>query len=140
MDAYCDFSGLTDFQKYLLSKVKDVFPDATKKFLKEEAAKLKKVVVLNSKSLVKKKTGNYLKGIKTGKVYKYGGSLSSDTCIRVYNNAPHAHLIENGHKTQNGKFVSGRHVLEVSEKRFTPEFNKDCADFLADFTELAAGK
>lgn len=135
-DAYCNFNDLTDFQKDLLSKVKEEFPKETKDFLKAEAKKLKDIVTSNSKTLVKKQTGNYLKGIKTGKVYQYGGSLSSDTCIRVYNKAPHAHLIETGHKTQNGGYVQGKHVLETSEKQFMPEFTKDCADFLEDFTGL----
>ena len=148
VDAYCDFSDLTDFQKNLLAKVKDEFPKETKDFLQAEAKKLQKIAVSTAKTLVKTKTGNYLNGYKTGgkgkkrggfrigNVYQYGGSLSSDTCIRVYNNAHHAHLIETGHKTQNGGYVQGKHVLETSEKQFMPDFTKDCADFLEDFTGL----
>ena len=141
-DVTFDFHELTDFQKKLLAEVKDRFPSETKKFLQEEAKKLKKIVTANSKTLVKKKTGNYLKGIKTGKVYKRGGLLSSDTCIRVYNDAPHAHLIETGHKMENGGRVQGRYVLEKSQNRFNSEFTKDCSAFLEDFTEtcLTGGK
>ena len=134
-DAGFDFKELTQFQKDLLSDIKDAYPDAVKDFLKKEAKKFKKVVVKNSKTMVKKLTGNYIKGIQTGKVYKYGGSLSADTCIRVYNKARHAHLIETGHKTQKGGYVSGRHVLEASKNQFANEFTDDCLDFLIEFTE-----
>ena len=73
-----------------------------KPFLRKEANKLRKQTVNGARRLGKK-TGNYLKSIKRGKVYNYRGSQA----IRVYSYAPHAHLIEEGHRmvTHDGREV-----------------------------------
>ena len=55
--------------------------------------------------------------------------------VRVYSYAPHAHLIEEGHRlvTHDGRevgFVRGRHVFEVAAKEFEPEFYTDLDEML----------
>ena len=64
-------------------------------------------------------------------VYDYRG----DKAIRVYSYAPHAHLIEDGHRmvTHDGRevgFVKGHHVFEVAAEGFEPEFYTDLDDML----------
>ena len=59
-----------------------------------------------------------------------------DKAVRVYSYAPHAHLIEEGHRmvTHDGRevgFVKGHHVFEVAAKGFESEFYTDLDDFLS---------
>lgn len=74
-------------------------------------------------------TGNYKKSIQRGKVWKEDGSMR----IRVYSNAPHAHLIEQGHIVyiKNGyKKVPGREVFIDAQNAFEPDFEDACEDLL----------
>ena len=101
-----------------------------KKFMRQEGSKLLRRTKSEAKR-VKVKTGNYKKSIKRGKVYEYDGAQA----IRVYSTAPHAHLIEDGHRmvTHDGRevgFVPGMHVFEVAGKGFEPEYLADIDDML----------
>lgn len=109
------------------------YPKETKKFLQSQGNKLKVRVKKKAKSKLKEKSGNYLKGFKRGKVYKY--NQEEDT-VRVYNNTSHAHLIEHGHiiKDKTGKehgFKKGYRILEEARTEFQDEFIKN-ADGLID--------
>lgn len=109
------------------------YPKETKKFLQSQGNKLKARVKKKAKSKLKEKSGNYLKGFKRGKVYKY--NQEEDT-VRVYNNMSHAHLIEHGHiiKDKTGKehgFKKGYRILEETRAEFQDEFIKN-ADGLID--------
>ena len=100
------------------------YEKAERRFLQKEGAKLRSKTKAQARKLGKK-TGNYLKSIKRGKVYKYRGDK-----------APHAHLIEEGHRmvTHDGRevgFVKGHHVFEVAAKGFESEFYTDLDDFLS---------
>ena len=105
-------------------------PKTQKKFMRQEGSKLLRRTKSEGKR-VKVKTGNYKKSIKRGKVYEYDGAQA----IRVYSTAPHAHLIEDGHRmvTHDGRevgFVPGMHVFEVAGKGFEPEYLADIDDML----------
>ena len=105
-------------------------PKTQKKFMRQEGSKLLRRTKSEAKR-VKAKTGNYKKSIKRGKVYEYDGAQA----IRVYSTAPHAHLIEDGHRmvTHDGRevgFVPGMHVFEVAGKGFEPEYMADIDDML----------
>ena len=105
-------------------------PQTQKKFMRQEGSKLLRRTKSEAKR-VKVKTGNYKKSIKRGKVYEYDGAQA----IRVYSTAPHAHLIEDGHRmvTHDGRevgFVPGMHVFEVAGKGFEPEYLADIDDML----------
>lgn len=105
----------------------------TKKFLKKEGIKLKNKTISTAKNRVKKKTGNYIKGIKSGKVYEYQGAYA----CRTYSTAPHAHLIEYGHikKDRTGRehgFQRGYHVFGTAQKEFEEEFYQDTEKFIDD--------
>lgn len=117
MDALCE--------DYI--KVARKLPDAEKQMLKEEGRKLRKKTKDGIKrAMLGKKTGNYRKSIKLGKVYKYHGVQA----VRVYSSAPHAHLIEEGHRmvTHDGRevgYVPGYFIFQVAAKEFTPELVED---------------
>ena len=132
-----DMSGLTEFTQDLMNLASKKMPKETRKFLQKEGNKLRAITRKNAKQRVKKKTGNLIKGIKRGKVYKYEGEGLS---VRVYNSSPHAHLIEDGHRlvSKSGKelgFVKGKRVFKDSAESFTSEFVDDCETFINDLLE-----
>lgn len=107
-------------------------PQIEKKFLRQEGTKLLRRTKAEARR-VKVRTGNYKKSIKRGKVYDYDGAFA----VRVYSTAPHAHLIEDGHRmvTHDGRevgFVQGMHVFEVAGKGFETEFLADIDDMLGE--------
>ncbi|CKH08696.1 Uncharacterised protein [Fusobacterium polymorphum] len=124
---------LDELEKEVLRLAKK-YPNETKKFLQKQGNKLKGVAKKIAKSKVKIKTGNYMKGFKRGKYYKWNGE---DDCIRVYNYMPHAHLIENGHiiKDRTGKehgFKKGYFILAQAHNDFYDEFVKSTDDFVGE--------
>ena len=106
------------------------FQRKQKTFLRKEGTKLKSKTVSRARALGRK-TGNYIKSIKRGKVYDYNGAHA----VRVYSAAPHAHLIEEGHRmvTHDGRevgFVPGHHVFEAAGREFETQYLVDVEDFL----------
>ncbi len=106
------------------------FQRQQKAFMRKEGTKLKNKTLRRARTLGRK-TGNYLKFIKRGKVYQYNGAQA----VRVYSTAPHAHLIEEGHRmvTHDGRevgFVPGHHVFEIAGTEFEAQYLTDVDDFL----------
>lgn len=129
-----DFSELTKFEKKLVNMANDTMPKESKKFIKKEVNKLNK---LNKKVYQRKGigevTGNFKRGFKSGKVYKYRGVWSA----RAYNNSPHAHLLNDGymwtpHKGQKGdeRFIPGFHFMEEAARGFESGYYSDIDEFL----------
>lgn len=133
-----DTRELDEFAKSLLEFASSNMQKENVKFLQKEGNKLKKATLNKAKSSVIEDTGEYFKGIKRGKVYKYK-SAKENTSVRVYGNYV-AHLIEYGHrqvthKNQGKKevgFVPGFHIFEKSAKEFESEYNSDCKKFAED--------
>lgn len=159
-DSIFDTRQLDSLHKKMLNIATKEMPRESKKFMKKEGNKLKKVTKSTAKSLVgknknTKKASEYHSSIKSGKVYKYGGVWAN----RVYSSAPHAHLIEYGHRqvlnppkqgsvapigdgkfaqgVRPGKgigkeigFVEGKHVFEQSGKQFESTFASDLEAFV----------
>ncbi len=134
-----DFHELTNFEQDLIKLANDVMPRESKSFLRKEGTKLKRCTLNIAKAKVKKKTGAYYKSIKKGKVYKYNDSLA----VRCYasnakdsdKSAPHAHLIEYGHRlvTKDGReigWVDGKYVFQDAEQEFQSQYFTDCEDFI----------
>ena len=122
---------LEQLEKEVLKLAKK-YPNETKKFLQKQGNKLKSVVKKIAKAKVKTKTGNYMRGFKRGKYYKYN---EEDDCIRVYNYMPHAHLIEKGHiiRDKTGKehgFKKGYFVLEQGHRDYYDKFVKSTDEFV----------
>ena len=57
-----------------LNAVQGLYSKEIKKFMQKEGTKLKNRTLKTAKSTVKKKTGNYFKGVKRGKYYKHDGT------------------------------------------------------------------
>ena len=136
--ALFEFDGLDEFTE-TTQLIKKTYPKEIKKFMQKEGNKLKKKTLQTARSSVGKKTGNYEKGIKRGKYYKYNEIDS----IRVYSGSPahHGHLIEYGHKIvthsgeDTGKTVKGYHIFKTSADMFESTYNKDCENFADKITE-----
>jgi hypothetical protein len=132
-----DIKELDEYSIKLLKLAEKTMPKECNKFMKIEANKLNSKAKNKARKEIKKKTGNYMKGFKRGKkIYEYGDVKYN---IRVYNNAPHAHLIEYGHeivghkpdKKQSG-YVKGKFILENASKEFENDFAKDTYDLVDD--------
>ena len=113
-----------------------------KKFLNKQGNKGKKISLKVAKAKVKKKTGTYHKRIKKGKVYK---DDNGNWGVRIYSNAPHAHLIEDGYdlvkggkKGKGGKVigkVKGKKVFSKFEKDYAKNFHKECENLVDELLE-----
>lgn len=88
-----DASDLSDLENQLLKLANEQYPKEAKSFLRTQGNKAKTRLRNKTKAVTKKKTGNLLRGIDKSAPKLYEGSFQ----IRVYNKAPHAHLIEHGH-------------------------------------------
>lgn len=134
-----DFTELADFEKKLVNLANDKMPKESKKFIKKEANKLNKKNKSAYKSKgIEEKTGNLIKGFKSGKAYKFNGAWSA----RAFNNSPHAHLLDKGfiwkpHKGQTGKekFIPGFNFMEDARRSFESEYFKDVDEFIDDVLE-----
>lgn len=114
-----ELSGLTEFQRDLLKTSRNAQKQMPK-VMRKIGSKARVEVAKKSRKLIKKKTGNYHKGWKRGKVF-----IGTDgaTTVRVYNGQPHAHLLEDGHRmvTKDGRevgFVPGKKPLEKGMQEF----------------------
>ena len=128
-----DITELSDFGQEILKTATTEMPKIAKSFLKGEANQLRNKAKKKARKELKEKTGNYIQGFTTGKVYPYG---DTEYNIQVKNTAPHAHLIEEGHDmvTHDGRkvgFVPGKHILENSAIEFEETFAKDIENKLA---------
>lgn len=114
-------NGLTDFQRDLFDVATREVPNEAPKLMRKIGSKARTKVAKKGRSLVKKKSGTYHKKWKRGKVFVgYQGEL----VVRVINSAPHAHLIEDGHRmvdhegNETGDFVPGKKVLDKGIREF----------------------
>lgn len=127
------FEELSEYKQDILEKIAVKYPKETEKFLKEQGKNLSKVQKRIAKQDVgtSKKYGSksYHKSFKVGKIFDYEGEKS----IRAYNSSRHEHLVEKGHKTENGKFVQGRYVMKSSQNEFKSDFYKAADEFITDF-------
>jgi hypothetical protein len=132
-----DVTELFGFADQLLAMAEKKMPKETRKFIQAEGNKLRRATLAKAKLLTKHKTGNYIAGIKRGKVYKFEGDA---TAVRVYGSSPHAHLIEYGHRnvTKSGKevgFTKGVRVFERTRKDFEDVFVQDCDVFIDELLD-----
>lgn len=135
-----DLRELDALNAQFLDLAQKQYPKEAKKFLRDEANVARKKLRANTKAATKKKTGNLLRGIDRGPVKKYQGDFQ----IRVYNNAPHAHLIEHGHVLwANGKetekFVPGKHVAAKTVTEMKETFPQDADRFVDDLLDKGLG-
>lgn len=102
-----DHKELVKLSKDLLKLAGTTYPAEAQRFLKDQANQARVRLRKNTQAVTRKKTGNLLRGVNRGKAHTYAGSWQ----IRVYNKAPHAHLIEHGHVMAGS---DGRPILNAS--------------------------
>ena len=125
--------GIDEFSD-AIELIRKNYPKEVKRFMQSEGTKLKNKTVKKARTAVGKKTGNYEKGIKRGKYYKYAPTGADR--IRVYSGKPahHGHLIEYGHDmvTSGGKKVGrvqGYHIFKNAADEFEDRYEKDSEKF-----------
>jgi hypothetical protein len=127
--------GLTKFQKDLIQIAEVDLPKESKQIMRKIGSKARTQVARKARREVKKKTGNYHKKWKRGKVFK---GREGDLVVRVFNSSPHGHLIEDGHRlvTHDGEeigFVPGKKVLDKGIREFDSSGKKE--EMLVDWLD-----
>ena len=144
MDGFI-FDEIGDLEKDILNLAKEQFPKETQKFVMEEAKKGKEIAKNIAQTELKKKTGRYMKGFRTGK-----SGLKDKFSYKFFNDSPHGHLIEDGHfkvargenKNKGGSrrsgeggakngFVEGKKIFLKAQVQVQTEFAKDVDDFIS---------
>lgn len=114
-----EFEGLSEFQKDLLEVAQIKLPRETNKMMKKAGARLTTHARREARSAVIDDTGTYYKRFKTGKVFK---DSEGKIVVRTINSAPHAHLLEYGHKIVRGGrtvgFAPGRLIMAAAAKNY----------------------
>lgn len=116
--------NLDEFEANLEYMIAEM-PKETYTVLRGTGSKARTIIARKARSLVGKKTGNYYKGFKRGKPYQ---AEDGSYRIRVFNNMPHAHLIEDGHRiigkdgSEHG-FKPGYKVMQKAEKEVEAVWN-----------------
>lgn len=114
------------------------FPKQTEKFMRRQAQAFRDFAKSRAKTEVEKHTGNYLRGFAAGKaVYDWE---DAEYNVRVYNRAPHNHLIELGHelvghrpnKVRIGR-VKAFEVINRAMQSWQGRFESAVEDDLAEF-------
>jgi hypothetical protein len=135
-DASFDVRELDEMATNMLILANRKSPKEYNKFLRKEGSKLARKTKQKARRKVGKKEDIYHKSIKRGKPYRYN---SQERAIRVYSSAPHAHLIEDGHRqVANGVevgFVRGRNVFSDAKEEFEETFISDAEDFVVKLLE-----
>lgn len=119
-----DLTELSEFNTQILRLVHDKYPKEAKNFLRKAGNKMRSNLRSAYKRKTRKKTGNLLKGVMRSPVYIY---RTNEYQVRVYNKAPHAHLIERGHVyywrgRPTDKYVKGRHIVGIESQNFDKTF------------------
>lgn len=123
-----DFSiedkSLDTFMKEL-DDLQRLFPKQAKQMMLRVGNKARTIIVKKARQLVKKKSGNYYKSIKRGRVWV--DQVSGEYKVRTYTRAPHGHLIEKGHRIigKDGEekgFVEGYHVFDKATREIDAQY------------------
>jgi hypothetical protein len=138
-----DTRELDEFNREFILGLAKKFPKDAKKFMRRQGNKMRKEMRNQYKAKTVKRTGNLLKGVMQGRVYVHKDAIS----VRVYNRAPHAHLIEHGHvmadkygkpiTTKSGEeiFVTGKHPAGTAVNKRNRYFYLDAEEFVDEMLE-----
>lgn len=138
-----DLGELEKLNSKLLNLAEEEFPKEAKKFVRRQGSKCETMLKNAYKAGTKKHTGNLLSGVGRGAPFLYNGSYQ----IRVYNNAPHAHLIEHGHvmcgkdgkplRNANGRemWVDGRYLAAGTVNRYKEIYPEEVDKFVDQMLE-----
>lgn len=128
------FDGFDGLDKALLEMVNVKFPYAIRQEVNKLAGELHAAVKEKTPSLdpAKPSTGHLRRHWEIGSVKRVG----DEYVVEVYNNIHYAGHVEYGHRTKNGKFVEGAHMMQISlselEQRLPDELKQWLDDFVAN--------
>ncbi len=98
--------GLDEFERNLSKLIEHDYPEEFKKMVIQIANDLRDTV----KDKTPVKTSRLQDNWFVGDIVKRG----NEYIIEVYNNIEYAEPVEHGHRTKNGGFVEGAHMMEIS--------------------------
>ncbi|MBM7607572.1 hypothetical protein JOD29_000816 [Lysinibacillus composti] len=139
-----ELKGLTDFQKDLLTVAQRKLPKETTKIMRKVGSKARTVVARKARQLVRHQVdendkSDYHRKWKRGKVFR---GENGEWVVRVINSAPHAHLIEEGHRqvTKDGRevgFTNGKFPLDKGMREFdgSGQYEHMLSEWLDDMLE-----
>lgn len=100
------FEGLDEFEAALTKHIEVTYPEKFKEMVITIALELQSTVAERTPV----RTTNLQTNWKVGDIIKKG----DEYYIEVYNNEEYAEPVEFGHRTTNGGFVAGAHMMEIS--------------------------
>ena len=132
-----DYSEVSDFNKEMLDLIENKYPKEAKKFISRAGNAFRAEMKAGYKKHTVRRTGNLLRGVTRGRAYIYNGDSYQ---VRVYNKAPHASLIERGHKLYikgkpTDKFVRGKHIVGNTILEFNSKFVELADKFVDDLLD-----
>lgn len=136
MSVNFDFSQLSSFEVKVVNMLNQQSRES-RQLMNTLGSGLAREIRKVARKKTKMKTGNLRKGIRKGKAYYYNKERSFE--VRVHEYAPHAHLVEYGHKmltklkkpVKNGySFVRGKGFIKDAEKTYETAFVKDVDKFV----------
>lgn len=115
-----EFQGLTEFQEDLLEVAQKEMPNEMQKVMRKVGNRGATWARREARAKLKSQpTGNYMKGIKSGRPFI---DNEGKIVVRILNTAPHAHLIEYGHEVKRSKggpvlgYAHGKYIIENAAK------------------------
>lgn len=127
------FDGFDGFDKALLDMVNVEYPNALRQEIVKLAGELHAAVTERTPAILPRKSSGHLKNHWKISLPKRVGN---EYIIEVSNNVNYAGHVEHGHRTKNGKFVEGAHMMQISlaelEERLPDELKQWLDDFISE--------
>lgn len=124
----------------ILELAQETMPKETKKFMRREGGRLATATRKLARATFKKKTGNYFKSIKSSRAWRNSRGGYGVYALASRNIAPHAHLLEYGHKLvawgrQTNRRTTNFRTFEKASKSFERTFISDTEVFIEKVVE-----
>lgn len=117
--------GLDEFEKELTRIIKNDYPKEFEKMVIQVATDLQSMV----QDATPVKTSHLQENWFIGDLVKRGNTYY----IEVYNNVEYVEPVEYGHRTKNGGFVKGAHMMEISVETLKIKLPSYLRDWLSNF-------
>lgn len=128
MSSEFEVRGLDEYTEKMFKRLTEEYPKEAEKLLKQQVGKCKAEALSRTP---KGPTGKLKRSWKHKFKIKKGHQFGV-----IMNNAPHAHLIENGHVTKNGGWVEGKHMLENTMTHQQPSIDKAIDNFVDKMLDI----
>lgn len=117
--------GLDEFEKKLTKLISHTYPKEFEAMVIQIATDLQSAV----QDATPVDTSHLQENWFVGELVKRG----NEYIIEVYNNVEYVEPVEHGHRTSNGGFVEGAHMMEVSVELLKLKLPAYLKDWLSDF-------